>query len=134
MKDNSLLYSTTALFSVGLVCSTVLSFLPGDHGLGLTAVGMMVTTGVGFLITHFKVQSIESKVDANTEVTVKTKDKITQVEGFVQTIEKQTNGELTKRLAEAAALVVAKTAEAAAETVATTAKAAALAAAEKENK
>jgi len=67
---NQLLYCIAGLFGFGVLCVTMLAFAPGDHTNTIALVGTLVLTGTGFMVQHFKAQTVEGKLDRNTRITV----------------------------------------------------------------
>ncbi len=67
--DFRLLYCITAMFIVGLVVCTLLSLHADVNANTIVIIGGMVMTAAGFMITHFKQQTVERKLDQNTKIT-----------------------------------------------------------------
>ncbi len=103
MKDYRLLYCTTALYVVGLVCCTMLAMHTEININTVLMIGTMVTMGAGFMAQHFKTQIIDQKLDANTAVTVEAKKEAKTVAEAVAVTAKEAVATATATTKEAAA-------------------------------
>ena len=86
--NRGLLCVIACVFCIGIVCSTVILIVVDGttSAIALAGLGGMITSAVGFLLTNFKQQTVESKIDAgiskveeNTALTLETQKEIKEV-------------------------------------------------------